>query len=109
MDVALAKDKRTILSTLLFCTSALHIACRQGVAASTVKFLLSKDKDVRRIVNKKGQYPYDLAKSHGLAQNIPDLCDPLIYTGKSTWSGSLGSTLSSTEISYINEFQLTFQ
>uniref|UniRef100_A0A7S3L4W5 Uncharacterized protein n=1 Tax=Amphora coffeiformis TaxID=265554 RepID=A0A7S3L4W5_9STRA len=88
--------------------TALHIACRRGVPVSTVKFLLSKDKEIRRVKNKKGQYPYDLAESLGVAQDIPELYDPVMVTEKNTCSGSFGSTLSSTESSYKEEFQLSF-
>lgn len=98
-------DKRLLHSLIHFVyDSALHIACKRGVAISTVKFLLSKDKDVRRVKNKNGYYPVDLAEFHGLAADIPELYVPEIHRAKTACSDSLGSTLSSTESYKEEEF-----
>lgn len=58
---------------------------------NVVKYLLSKCKDVRRVMNKKGEYPVDLAEWHGLAADVPELHDQKILPEKDRFLDSLSS------------------
>ena len=89
-----------------FTAAALHIACRRGVEANIVRFLLNRDKDVRLVKNNRGEYPYDLAKCHGLESDIPDLYDEVMGNERDLHAGSLSSM--SMDDSIYSEYMLNF-
>ena len=51
---------------LLLFAAALHIACRRGLSARTIRFLVANYKEARYIKNRNGHYPRDLAAKKGL-------------------------------------------